>query len=98
MSLSERVKGAAMTNEEESDLVQIMCTELHEISQPLTTLRCRLELALMVSPRAKGREKVAPLEEGVSLHGAVEGALDDLRRVFVVVNRMRTIVLAKVSK
>ena len=87
-----------MTKEDQNDLAQTMRTELHEISQPLTTLRCRLELALMVSPPTQGREVATSSGcDEVSLHGAVQGALDDLRRVFVVIERMRKAVLSKVS-
>jgi hypothetical protein len=85
-----------MTREDDPDLVQAMRVELHELSQPLTTLRCRLELALMVSPRAHGLAKEGSDE--VSLHGAVLGGLDDLRRVFLVVERMRKAVLERVSR
>ena len=56
--------------------------ELHELSQPLTTLRCRLELALMLSGEAEPDRAVALLE-------AVQEGLNDVKRIFASVEKMR---------
>jgi hypothetical protein len=87
-----------MASADDKDLAQMMRTELHELSQPLTTLRCRLELALMVSPPQARDGACRENDDDVSLHGAIQGALEDLCRVFVVVERMRKSVLAKAGK
>lgn len=56
--------------------------ELHEMCQPLTALRCRLDLALMLGdPEAPGA--LAELREAVT-----EG-LEDVKRTFACVERMR---------
>ncbi len=56
--------------------------ELHQLCQPLTTLRCRLELAMMMSgpDEPEGRE---------ALVEAVEGGLQDVQRIFACVDRLR---------
>jgi signal transduction histidine kinase len=55
--------------------------ELHELCQPLTTLRCRLELAMMCSEDEPGGRE--------ALIEAVEGGLQDVRRIFACVDRLR---------
>lgn len=60
--------------------------ELHEMCQPLTTLRCRLELAKMLS-EDEGPESTAALLE------AVDEGLKDIQRVFVAAERLRNRVM-----
>ena len=61
--------------------------ELHELCQPLTTLRCRLELALMqCEPGDAGSQE--------ALREAVIEGLDDMRRAFVSVGRLRESLLS----
>jgi hypothetical protein len=55
--------------------------ELHQLCQPLTTLRCRLELAMMSREDEPGGYE--------AMVEAVEGGLQDVRRIFACVDRMR---------
>jgi hypothetical protein len=60
---------------------------LHDLCQPLTTLRCRLELAMMQQDHS-----VTHPEE---LCEAVQGGLQDLRAIFESVERLRQSLLAE---
>ncbi len=62
--------------------------ELHELCQPLTTLRCRLELALMLCEPGDAESQQA-------LREAVMEGLDDMRRAFVSVERLRECLLSR---
>ena len=53
--------------------------ELHDLSQPMASLQCRLEIGLI-------------LGDAEALLDAATGSLDDLRRMTVALNRMRKIV------
>ena len=53
--------------------------ELHDLSQPLASLQCRLEIGLILG------DKDALLD-------AVNGGLEDLRRITTVLGRMRKLV------
>jgi glucose-6-phosphate-specific signal transduction histidine kinase len=50
--------------------------DLHDLAQPVTALQCRLEIAQMVGDEASMRE-------------AVEGGLEDTRRIFAAMEEMR---------
>ncbi len=50
--------------------------ELHDLCQPLTALRCRLEMSRIAS-------------RGDRLEEVIEDALEETRRIFAVVERMR---------
>jgi C4-dicarboxylate-specific signal transduction histidine kinase len=51
-------------------------TELHDLCQPLTALQCRLEMGRMLG-------HAGALEE------AIDGGLEETRRMFEVIARMR---------
>lgn len=70
-----------------NEFYEEMRSALHDLCQPLTTLRCRMELALMQSdPQQPGCEELREcLQEG----------LDDIRRSFQSVERMRQSLLAE---
>jgi hypothetical protein len=55
--------------------------ELHDLCQPLTALQCRLEIGRMLG-------HAGALEE------AVDGALEETRRIFEVITLMRQQLLA----
>lgn len=57
-------------------LVKELSEELHTLSQPLSTLRCRLEISAM-------------LEDEASLKDAVQGGLEDVDRIFASIRRLR---------
>lgn len=61
--------------------------ELHALCQPLTTLRCRLDLAMMLSGTDAREERQA-------LREAVMECLDDMKRVFASVERLRARLLS----
>jgi ribosomal protein L29 len=50
---------------------------LHELCQPLTALQCRLELGRVIGDRS-------------SLQEAIDGGLEEAKRVCVIVARIRT--------
>lgn len=56
--------------------------ELHDLSQPVTSLQCRLELGKMIG----GEE---------ALLEAADGALEDASRIFAAVARIRARLLAE---
>lgn len=59
-----------------SGLIQQINATLHDLCQPLTTLQCRLELASLVGTEDACRE-------------AVQGALEDCKRLMQGVEAMR---------
>ena len=63
------------TSRNELDL-EYSHAELHDLCQPLTALQCRLEIGRMLG-------QTASLEETLS------GALEETRRMFEVIARMR---------
>jgi C4-dicarboxylate-specific signal transduction histidine kinase len=63
------------TSRDEIDLEQSHA-ELHDLCQPLTALQCRLEIGKM-------------LGDAGSLEEAINGALEETRRMFEVIARMR---------
>jgi signal transduction histidine kinase len=64
----------------DSDL-ELSKRELHDLCQPLTALRFRLEAASMVG-------------HADALEDAVNGGLEDTRRMFAIINEMRDRLLA----
>ena len=69
-------------SEKKGHFQEAMEFELHELCQPLTTLRCRLELAKMLS-EDEGPEATEALQE------AVDEGLQDIHRIFVAVEKLR---------
>ncbi len=63
-------------------LVETLHRDLHALCQPLTALHCGLEL---------GRRNCEPAE----LIQAVDGGLEECRRIFAVVSRMRSTLRAE---
>lgn len=64
-----------------SDVVAKMDHVLHEMCQPLTVLRCRLELGMLRNEPDAMREAVqAGLHECLRLNGAVESMRDVVRQ------------------
>lgn len=57
----------------------VMDRELHDLAQPMASLQCRLEIGLILG----GEE---------ALVEAVNGALEDLRRLTAALGRMRQII------
>ncbi len=57
-------------------LVKELTEELHTLSQPVSTLRCRLDIALM-------------LEDEASLMNATRGGLEDVDLIFASIRRLR---------
>jgi hypothetical protein len=57
-------------------LVKELSEEVHTLSQPLSTLRCRLDIAAM-------------LDDEASLKDAVQGGLEDMDRIFASIGRLR---------
>jgi hypothetical protein len=57
-------------------LVSELAEELHTLSQPLSTLRCRLDIAAMLGDEASAKE-------------AVQGGLEDLDRILESIRRLR---------
>ena len=53
-----------------------MHADLHDLCQPLTALQCRLELGRMLGHQS-------------GLQEAVEGALEETKRMFTIVDQMR---------
>jgi hypothetical protein len=60
---------------------------LHDLCQPLTTLRCRLDLALM--------QRVHSVHQTDELYDAVQHGLEDIRLIFELVERLRQSLLAE---
>jgi signal transduction histidine kinase len=58
------------------DVLDQVHADLHELCQPLTALQCRLEIGRMM-----GNEE--------ALLEAVDGGLEETRRMFEVIDRMR---------
>ena len=58
------------------DVLDQLHADLHELCQPLTALQCRLEIGQMM-----GNEE--------ALIEAVDGGLEETRRMFEVIDRMR---------
>lgn len=58
------------------DVLDQLHADLHELCQPLTALQCRLEIGRMM-----GNEE--------ALIEAVDGCLEETRRMFEVIDRMR---------
>ena len=67
-----------MPAQEVSAIAAVLRHELHEAAQPLSILQCRLEVGLLGGSKTD-------LEE------AVRGAFDDLARLAVSLERLRTI-------
>ncbi len=65
----------------ETDLKSALGKQLHDLSQPLASLQCRLEIGKLVG----GEE---------ALLEAVSGGLDDLHRLCAALTRMRQLVSA----
>jgi hypothetical protein len=65
-----------MTVQPRNTVLEHMHAELHDLCQPLTALQCRLEIGKM-------------LGHDSALEEAVEGALEETRRMFEVIARMR---------
>jgi hypothetical protein len=61
---------------QDKTILEQLHEELHDICQPLTSLQCRLEVSRLI-----GGEQ--------ALGEAVMGALEDTRRMFELVGRMR---------
>ncbi len=59
--------------------------ELHDLSQPLTSLQCRLEIGLLVEDETSARE-------------VLEDCLLELKRVLAAVSRMRTVLAANTGE
>jgi len=58
------------------DLLDQMHADLHDLCQPLTALQCRLEIGRM-------------LGHDSALQEAVDGGLEETKRMFEVINQMR---------
>ena len=68
-----------------NDVVAKMDHVLHEMCQPLTVLRCRLELGMLRDEPEAMREAVqAGLHECLRLNGAVESMRDVVRQALSV--------------
>ncbi len=67
---------------EETNLKAALGQQLHDFSQPMASLQCRLEIG-----------KILGGEE--ALLDAVSGGLDDLRRLGEALTRMRSLVAAE---
>ena len=65
-----------MSSARPNDVLDEVHADLHELCQPLTALQCRLEIGRMM-----GNEE--------ALLEAVDGSLEETRRMFEVVDRMR---------
>ncbi len=66
----------AMTLMTRDELLEQMHADLHDLCQPLTALQCRLEIG-----RMQGHES--------ALQEAVDGGLQESKRMFEVINQMR---------
>ena len=67
-----------------SDIISSLDRELHELAQPVSSIQCRLEIARIV-------------DNEIALREAVDGGLDDLRRLTEIFKRMRALI-AEASK
>jgi hypothetical protein len=65
-----------MTLQIRNTVLEQMHAELHDLCQPLTVLQCRLEIGRMLG------------HEG-ALQEAIDGGLEETRRMFEVIARMR---------
>lgn len=65
-----------MSSARPNDVLDEVHADLHELCQPLTALQCRLEIGRMM-----GNEE--------ALLEAVDGSLEETRRMFEVIDRMR---------
>ena len=65
-----------MSSARPNDVLDEVHADLHELCQPLTALQCRLEIGRMM-----GNEE--------ALIEAVDGGLEETRRMFEVIDRMR---------
>jgi len=65
-----------MATQIQSAILKEIERDLHDLCQPLTSLQCRLELAQMMG-------------DAGSLREAVDGGLEDTRRLFAGVSAMR---------
>jgi hypothetical protein len=74
-----------MNTAEESALLREFERDLHDLCQPVTSLHCRLELA-----RLDGGEE--------ALLEATDGALEDARKIFWVIGRMRERLIVEGSR
>jgi predicted transcriptional regulator len=69
-----------MTSSQRKTMLDQVHEELHDICQPLTGLQCRLELATMLATEEAFRD-------------AVHGGLEETRRMFDTVARIRQTLL-----
>lgn len=70
-----------MTSSQRKTILEQMHAELHDMCQPLTGLQCRLEMGKIIGTEEAFRE-------------AVHGGLEETRRMFGVVARMRQALMA----
>ena len=63
----------------EAQLRQVLDQELHDLSQPMASLQCRLEIGSILG----GEE---------ALREAVDGGLEDLQRLSTALQRMRVLI------
>ncbi len=78
------------TAKRSSDVVAKMDHVLHEMCQPLTVLRCRLELGMLRDEPEAMREAVrAGLDECLRLNGAVASMRDVVRQAMSIQDAMQ---------
>lgn len=71
-----------MTLPRHKDVLDQMHADLHDLCQPLTALQCRLEIGRMTG------------DEG-GLLGTIDGGLEETKRMFEVINRIRKRLLSE---
>lgn len=65
-----------MTLRIDKDVLSQMHADLHDLCQPLTALQCRLEIGRMIGDES-------------DLIGTIDGGLEETKRMFEVINRIR---------